>query len=190
MSPRKRRFNIFRFSFLILILLVIFNFTSILKIFYPMPYKEDIYKYSASANIDPCFLTAIMKTESSFNPDAVSVKGARGLMQIMPETGAWIAHKINLQPFHPDLLFDPATNIRLGAWYIANLQEEFAGNEILVLAAYNGGRGNVRKWLKEGTISTSIEDIEKIPFTETRNFVKKVLLNYKINQWLYDEKHY
>lgn len=187
MSARKRRLNIFRLLFLIIIVSLVFNFTSILKIFYPMPYSDLIFKYSDRADIDPFFLTAIMKAESSFNVDAVSPKDARGLLQIMPETGQWIAQQINLKPFHPDLLFDPETNIRLGAWYVASLEKEFDGNKIMVLAAYNGGSGNVRKWLEEKTISKSFEDIDKIPFPETKNFVKKVLRNYRIYTWLYDK---
>jgi len=182
---RRRRLNKFRFTLFIVILIVAFNFTNIMKLFYPLPYRDQVFKYAAQEDIDPYFLTAIMKTESSFEPNAVSPKDARGLMQIMPDTGEWIAQQINLYPFHPDLLFDPETNIRMGAWYIANLEEEFAGNPIIALAAYNGGRGNVTKWLLEDKISGNFSDIAAIPFPETRNFVGKVLLNYKVYNWLY-----
>ncbi|AGL01107.1 soluble lytic murein transglycosylase-like protein [Desulfoscipio gibsoniae DSM 7213] len=188
MTARRRRLNKFRLILFILVVAVLFNLISIIKLFYPMPYSDKIFKYAARADIDPYFLTAIMKTESSFDPDAVSPKDARGLMQIMPETGEWIAQQINLYPYHPDLLYDPETNIRLGAWYIANLEDEFAGNRIMVLAAYNGGRGNVRKWLQEDKISGGISDIAVIPFPETRNFVHKVLWNYKVYTWLYDRE--
>ncbi len=165
-----------------------FNFTSILKLFYPMPYSDQVFKYAAGSDIDPYYLTAIIKTESSFKPDAVSPKDARGLMQIMPETGEWIANQMDLYPYHQDLLFDPETNIRMGAWYIANLEDEFAGNRIIALAAYNGGRGNVTKWLREHKISGDLSSIGAIPFPETRNFVSKVLLNYKVYTWLYDKQ--
>ncbi|SFR13965.1 soluble lytic murein transglycosylase [Desulfoscipio geothermicus DSM 3669] len=188
MNARRRRLNKFRFIFLLLLVASVLNFTSIMKIFYPLPYRDMIFEYSAKASIDPFFMAAVIKAESSFDPDAVSPKDARGLMQIMPETGQWIAQQINLHPFHPDLLFDPETNIRLGAWYIANLEDEFAGNKIMVLAAYNGGRGNVRKWLKENKISGGIGDIDAIPFPETKHFVKKVLWNYKIYTWIYGDK--
>jgi len=188
LTPRRRRLNKFRFTIFILILVVAFNFTSILKLFYPMPYSDKIFKYATRSDVDPYFLTAIMKTESGFNPDAVSPKDARGLMQIMPETGEWIAKQINLYPYHPDLLFDPETNIRMGSWYIANLEDEFVGNKIIALAAYNGGRGNVTNWLRENKISGDLSDIGAIPFPETRNFVGKVLLNYKVYTWLYDRQ--
>ncbi|MBF7083928.1 lytic transglycosylase domain-containing protein [Desulfallas sp. Bu1-1] len=189
-ARRRRKLNIFRFLFLILLVAVIFNFTDLIKIFYPLPYRDAIIKYSARAGVDPIFLAAIMKTESHFNPEAVSARGARGLMQIMPETGRWIAQQISLRPYHPDLLFDPETNIRLGAWYIANLENEFEGNRVMVLAAYNGGRGNVRKWLEEEKISGNIKDIAMIPFPETRNFIKKVLRDYEIYKWLYNDEIY
>ncbi len=188
MTAHKRRLNKFRFTLFILLIVVIFNFTNIMKLLYPMPYSDKILKYAAMAEVNPYFLTAIMRTESSFDPDAVSPKDARGLMQIMPDTGEWIAKQIYLNPYHPDLLFDPETNIRLGAWYIANLEDEFAGNRIMVLAAYNGGRGNVRKWLEEDKISGGISDIAVIPFPETKNFVRKVLWNYKVYTWLYDRQ--
>jgi len=187
LSARKRRLKKSRLLLLVLIIALAINYDNILKTFYPFPYRQTIIKYSDNANIDPCFLTAVMKAGSQFNPGALSPKGARGLMQIMPETGAWIAQQINLQPFHPEQLFDPETNIRLGTWYLANLESEFAGNRVIVLAAYNGGRGNVHKWLKEDKISESISDIEMIPFPETKNFVRKVLWNYKIYKWLYSD---
>ncbi len=188
MTVRRRRLNKFRFTLLLLVLLVVFNFTSIMKLFYPMPYSDKIFKYATGSDVNPYFLTAIMKTESNFDPDAVSPKGARGLMQIMPDTGEWIAMQINLYPFHPDLLFDPETNIRMGAWYIASLEDEFAGSQIIALAAYNGGRGNVTKWLRENKISGNLSDIAAVPFPETRNFISKVLLNYKVYTWLYDRQ--
>jgi len=185
LNARRRRFKVSRLLILILFVLLILNFKQIVKIVYPMPYADAIYKYSERASVDPFLMTAIMKAESSFNPNAVSAKGARGLMQIMPETGQWIAQQINLNPFNPDLLFDPGTNIRLGAWYINNLDNEFKGNKIMVLAAYNGGRGNVNKWLEEEKISGTFKDIQMIPFPETKNFVTRVLWNYKVYQWLY-----
>lgn len=184
---RRYRLNLSRLLLLILIVAAVYNYDGILKMFYPLPYRETIFRYSEASGVDPYLLTAIMKTESNFNPDAVSPKGARGLMQIMPETGQWIARQSEMGPFHPDLLFDPDTSIRMGAWYIANLQQEFGGNRIMVLAAYNGGSGNVHSWLEQKKISGDIRDINTIPFPETRNFVSKVLWNYKVYSWLYEK---
>ncbi|KAF1085695.1 Soluble lytic murein transglycosylase precursor [Sporotomaculum syntrophicum] len=188
MTARRRKLNKFRFIIFLLVLVVAFNFTNIVKLYYPMHFSDQVFKYAAENDIDPYFLTAIMKTESGFNPNAVSPKDARGLMQIMPETGEWIARQINIYPYHSDLLFDPTTNIRMGAWYIANLEDEFAGNKIIALAAYNGGRGNVTKWLQDNKISGELSDIRTIPFPETKNFVSKVLWHYRIYTWLYDRQ--
>lgn len=187
MTARRRRLNKFRFIVFLLMLVVAFNFTNLVELYYPLHYSDHIFKYASANDIDPYFLIAIMKTESGFNPNAISPKGARGLMQIMPETGEWIADQINLYHYHPDLLFDPATNIRMGAWYIADLQDEFAGNKIIALAAYNGGRGNVIKWLQDDKISGTLSDIRAIPFPETRNFVSKVLWHYRVYTWLYNK---
>ena len=150
-----------------------------------MPYREQIISSAKEFGIEPNYLAAIIKTESSFNSRAVSSEDARGLMQIMPETGVWIAHQLNLELYHEEQLFDPAVNIRMGAWYITDLEHEFSGNKIIALAAYNGGRGNVNQWLREDKISADLTDIDSIPFPETRNFVNKVLKNYKIYTWLY-----
>lgn len=182
---RRYRFNFFRLLLLFLILTVIFNYGNILKQFYPMPYQNTIIQYSTEAGIDPYLLTAIMKTESNFNPNAVSPKGARGLMQIMPETGEWIARQSGAGSFHPDMLFEPDTCISMSAWYIADLQEEFGDSMVMVLAAYNGGRGNVRNWVNEEKMSGHSSDIDNIPFPETKNFVRKVLWNYRMYNWLY-----
>lgn len=182
---RRYKPNIFRWLLLILLVTAIYNYDAVLKVFYPLPYRDSIIRHSTDAGVDPYLLTAIMKTESNFNPNAVSPKGARGLMQIMPETGQWIANQSGMGPFHPNLLFDPETSIQMSAWYIANLQQEFGDNRIMVVAAYNGGRGNVRAWLDQKIISGSARDINNIPFPETKKFVDKVLWNYKVYNWLY-----
>jgi len=150
-----------------------------------MPFQEQIFSCAAESGLDPYYLAAIIKTESGFEPNAVSPKDARGLMQIMPDTGDWIAEQMSLESYSQELLFDPATNISMGAWYITNLETEFDGNRIIALAAYNGGRGNVNQWLDEQIISRDLTDIKGIPFSETRNFVDRVLTNYKIYLWLY-----
>ena len=185
MAPPKLRRNIFRLVLLLLILTLIFNFANPLKILYPMPFQEQIFASAAEFNVDPYFLAALTKTESSFQPEAVSPVGARGLMQIMPETGDWIAEQMHLEFYNQEMLFDPDINIRMGAWYVADLEREFAGNKIMVLAAYNGGRSNVAQWLKERRISGHLTDIDSIPFPETRNFVGKVMLDYNIYVWIY-----
>ncbi len=102
-------------------------------------------------------------------------------MQFIPSTGRWIAEKLNIE-FSP---FNPAANIRMGAWYINYLLEVFDGNVAFAIAAYNGGQGNVRRWTGRGGFSDMDEFIEMIPRDETRTFVKRVLRNYNMYHWLY-----
>lgn len=144
---------------------------------YPFPYQEIIYKYALENELDPFLIVGVMKTESKFIPSARSPKGAIGLMQIMPETAAWIAEKIEYESFTVEALDDPDTNVKFGAWYLASLKKEFGENEILMLAAYNGGRGNVRQWIRQNDWPQSFADISKLPFPETREYVGKVLKN-------------
>ncbi|MFX4261345.1 lytic transglycosylase domain-containing protein [Pelotomaculum propionicicum] len=172
---------------IVLILLVaIFNADSIWRFFYPLPYHELTLKYARAYNQDPYLLSAMMKAESSFNPKAVSEKGARGLMQIMPETGQSVASELGYRNFSPDQLFIPDININIGAWYLADLDYEFNGNVILMLAAYNGGRGNVTEWIAADK-SGGIKDIDQIPFPETRHYIQKVLMYQKIYTRLYSQ---
>lgn len=138
-------------------------------------------------NVDPYLVAAIIKTESNFASGAESRMGARGIMQIMPETGIWAAEQMKLKGFHPDHLYETATNIKIGCWYLNNLNKEFKGNKILVVAAYNAGRGNVRQWLEKERWSGEQATLDQIPFPETREYVGRVLKNYRWYRHLYAE---
>lgn len=151
---------------------------------YPLTYEPIIQQRARENGLDPYLVAAVIRAESKFRPQALSPQGARGLMQIMPETGKWAAGQMNL-PFDPDSLFDPAYNIRIGTWYLANLMKEFDGNPVLALAAYNGGRNNVRKWLEERQWSGEHQTLDQIPFKETRNYVAVVLRDHKRYLLLY-----
>jgi soluble lytic murein transglycosylase len=140
-----------RVILLLLLLLAIFNFDKILQLIYPIPYQETITFYGELYNVDPLLIAAVIKTESNFNSKAVSERGAMGLMQIMPDTGAWVAGQMGEANYDHDILFVPETNIKFGTWYIADLAKEFGDNTVLILAAYNGGRGNVAEWLADNT---------------------------------------
>ncbi|HBC92191.1 MAG TPA: lytic transglycosylase [Pelotomaculum sp.] len=168
-----------------LLLLAILNFDSIFRFFNPLPYHDTITFYGKVYNVDPALIAAVIKAESNFDSEAVSVRGARGLMQIMPETGLWAADQTGESTFDSELLFDPETNIKLGTWYLSDLGKEFDGSTVLILAAYNGGRGNVKDWLAGKTLINPEASISQIPFPETRYYVKKVLLYYRLYSYLY-----
>lgn len=156
-----------------------------IKIFHPYKHKEYISKYSAQYGLDPYFVAAVINVESGFNSKAKSSKGARGLMQITDETAKWAAEKMGISDFNPEDLYDPETNIAIGCWYIDNLNQEFDNETDLVLAAYNGGRGNVQKWLKDEKHSSDGKSLQYIPFKETDKYIKKVKVNFKIYNMLY-----
>lgn len=174
------------FVIVLVLLVALLNADSIWRFFYPLPYYDLTLKYATAHNQDPYLLSAMMKAESSFQPRAVSEKGARGLMQIMPGTGQAVAGQLGYSDFNADLLFIPEININIGACYLAGLENEFNGNVTLMLAAYNGGIGNVMEWIAADK-SGGINEIDQIPFPETRHYIKKVLKYQEIYTRLYSQ---
>lgn len=171
---------------IVLIGAIIFaGFKLSIKIIYPLDYKKYISIYSQKYNIDPYLVAAIINVESNFDKDACSKKDARGLMQVSPTTGNWAAKELNLKNFTLESLYDPEINIMIGSWYLDVLNEEFDSNLSLVLAAYNGGSGNVNKWLEDRKYSKDGKNLKYIPFKETNDYVEKVLYNYEKYKKIY-----
>jgi soluble lytic murein transglycosylase len=141
---------------------------------YPIPYWPDIQKWSAQHALNPVMVLALIRQESRFEPAIQSVAGAKGLMQLMPETAAEIAAKLKFKPN----LEDSNDNIRLGTWYLDSTHDTYQDNSMLAIASYNAGPGNVAQWIE--TLDTRDADIfvETIPFDETQTYVKSVLENY------------
>jgi len=156
------------------------------KKIYFLRYEQNIYKYSSQYDLDPHLVMAVIWVESKFEPKARSMKDARGLMQIIPSTGQWIAKEINIEAYNDEFLYDPDINIRMGCWYLSYLLEFFEGDIDLTLAAYNGGMGNVMKWLKDERYSKDGRNLDVIPFEETRKYVDKVIKTYKQYKRLYE----
>ncbi|BAY51427.1 putative transglycosylase [Thermostichus vulcanus NIES-2134] len=146
---------------------------------YPLPYWELVKKWSLAHNLNPLLVMALIRQESRFEKDIRSVVGATGLMQLMPETAAWIAQQLNLEDYS---LVDPEHNIRLGTWYFDYTHNQYNQNTLLALASYNAGPGNVSQWLERFDIGDSDRFVESIPFPETYGYVKSVLENYW-NYW-------
>ncbi len=155
------------------------------KYMYPMYYQQEVYRYALKNNLNPFLVAGVIRTESKYNPTARSPKGARGLMQLMPTTANWIAAQNKLTVLSDQDLYNPDLNIKLGTWYLSELLNEFHNNEILALAAYNGGRGNVKDWMRRFQWTYDFTEIDKIPFPETRDFVHRVQKSKEKYQYLY-----
>lgn len=155
------------------------------KYLYPYDYQDTINFYADRYEVDRNLVASVILAESKFRQDATSVHGARGLMQIVPETGSWIATQIEDDSFSVDKLYNVNMNIKYGTWYLSELQTAFEGNEVLALAAYNAGRGNVYEWMEKYHWDINFKDYTKIPFPETREYVKRVLENKKHYNRLY-----
>jgi soluble lytic murein transglycosylase len=152
--------------------------------FNPLLYETEIKSCAREYGLEPWLIAAVIKNESGFKAGVVSRRGALGLMQIMPETGGWIAGKMNWPDFEPELLLEPMINIRLGCWYLQDLRRQFKDREALVIAAYNAGRGQVESWLSGQDWDGA--DTFGIPFAETREYVRRVLNDKENYRRLYE----
>lgn len=151
---------------------------------YPYKYKEYVNKYSMENNLDPLLVLALIKAESNFKEKALSHKDAYGLMQITESTGKWASREMKIDDFEVNMLYNPEFNISMGTWYLNFLIKEFKNTE-LALASYNGGMGNVKKWLNNKEYSKDGKTLHYIPFPETDKYVKRIRVNYNLYVFLY-----
>lgn len=140
------------------------------------PYRELAQKAARENGLDEAWVFGLMRQESRFVNVARSSAGASGLMQIMPATASWIAGRLGIKRFHPNEMHDPAKNIRFGAYYLKHVQTTLDGSPVLATAAYNAGPGRAQRWRDNRPMEAAIY-IESIPFSETRDYVKKVMSN-------------
>jgi soluble lytic murein transglycosylase len=130
---------------------------------------------------EPALMLSLIRQESNFNPEAVSRAGARGLMQLMPRTASRVASRLGEQTSQVRLVSDPGHNARLGTAYFASLLDDFRGSYVLSIAGYNAGPGRSVRWMRENgdprrmSVEEVVDWIEKISFSETRNYVQRVL---------------
>ena len=186
---RKLLNKIILFTILIVIIVFIFdNFDYIKNIvltkIYKLDYSEYVEEFSKEYNVDKYLVFAIIKAESNFQENAVSGKQAKGLMQLMYSTAEEVAKQIDIDLNEQNIL-EPKININLGTKYISILIQKY-NNINLALTAYNAGSGNVDSWIDDGTLKRDGSDIENVPFTETNNYVRKILRDYKIYKQLYN----
>lgn len=163
--------------------LVFFSGRSVLKTLYPLKYTEFVEVYARENNLSEDFVYSVIKCESGFENDAVSYVGAKGLMQIMPDTFDWIKSKLKDDASYEDI-FDPELNIEYGCYLYGYLMEKYESEE-LALAAYHAGISNVNKWLKDTEYSDDGKTLKDIPFPSTKEYVTKVIETKKIYQKLY-----
>lgn len=150
--------------------------------FLPLKYENEIQKYSQQYGLDKYLVMGVIRAESSFDHKAHSGV-ARGLMQITDDTAKWIAAKIG-EDYHKDMVEEPELNIKMGCYYLSYLIERY-GNTDTALAAYNAGMGNVSSWLKDKNYSADGKTLDEIPYGETKRYVKRVNLLWKIYQKMY-----
>jgi len=142
---------------------------------FPTPFREAVVAQSKRTGVDPAYVYGLIRQESRFIMDARSHVGASGLMQIMPATAKWTAKRLGI-PYGPAMINDRDTNLRLGTGYLKLLLEDFEGSQALAAAAYNAGPGRPRRWRNGPELEPAMW-AETIPFSETRDYVKKVLSN-------------
>ncbi len=142
---------------------------------YPLPYWNQVQAWSTKRQVNPLLVMALIRQESRFEVGIQSVVGATGLMQVMPDTAAWIAPQINLKSYRLNSVDD---SLNLGTWYFAHTHDLHEQNTLLALASYNAGPGNVEDWLKRFGYQDPDRFIEQIPFPETYGYVKSIFGNY------------
>lgn len=153
---------------------------------YPKPFDEFVTHYADARGLDPFLIDAVMREESGFNPSIESWANALGLMQLMVPTAQDMAQRVGRKKVSSSDLLDPEINIELGSMYLLGLADRFEGHPVCMIAGYNGGSGNVRKWLRERGDEPADMWVEKIPFPQTRHYVKRVAMSWWIYHWLYD----
>ncbi len=154
------------------------------RLFYPIFFADLIFTEADKHEIDPALLLSIMRQESLFEQTAESPAGARGLMQVMPATGDYVAERSDFAgDFNPDQLWLPYLSVNFGAWYISQQLGIFDGNQFAALAAYNAGPGNVLEWVK--TSADLDIFVESIPYRESRVYIRNIYVNLAAYRRLY-----
>jgi soluble lytic murein transglycosylase len=158
-----------------------------LELLYPAPYKESLVKYGLEKKVDPRFVLSIMRQESRFRADVKSYAAARGLMQFISTTSDKIAFELERENFKQDELYHPPTAILFGSQYLSNLFRLFPNQTAAVAASYNGGEDNMMRWLARSKTENPDRYVPEIIFTQSKDYVYKVMANYRVYQMLYNE---
>jgi soluble lytic murein transglycosylase len=154
---------------------------------FPLPYREELERFSKQNGLDPFLVAALIRQESEFDPKAVSKSNARGLTQILPTTGLELSRRLKVPAYSTAKLFQPTVNLELGTFYLKSLTNSVGGRVEAALAAYDGGLTRAKAWLTWGDFREPAEFIETVPFSETHSYVQGVLRNADIYRRLYAE---
>lgn len=155
---------------------------------YPVLYRAELLRYAKTKGIDPRFVLAIMKQESSFRTNAKSPSAARGLLQLVYDTALKYNQKAGFPNFEADDLYQPNINIAIGSTYIADLKTQFGGLYEAIAASYNGGEDNATRWLERSKPKDAAIFASEVGFAETKNYVFKVMNNYRVYRELYTDE--
>lgn len=154
---------------------------------YPVLYRAELLRYAKTKGIDPRFVLAVMKQESSFRARVKSPSAARGLLQLVYDTAVQYNQKAGFPNFNADDLYEPNINIAIGSAYIADLKKQFNGLYEAIAASYNGGEDNAARWLDRSKPKDAAIFASEVGFAETKNYVFKVMNNYRVYRELYTE---
>lgn len=160
----------------------------LVELLYPAPYAASLLEYAPPRGVDPRFVLAIARQESRFRPEAKSGAAARGLLQFIPSTANTIAGQLGIGNFRQDDLYDPRLAVLLGSQYMGNLFRQFPDMPQAVAASYNGGEDNVARWVARAHSADPDRYVLEISFTQSKDYVYKVLPNFRVYQSLYTER--
>ncbi|MBA4124276.1 MAG: transglycosylase SLT domain-containing protein [Acidobacteria bacterium] len=159
-----------------------------LELLYPTPYGDSLLKHSLPRAVDSRFVLSVMRQESRYRADVKSNAAARGLMQFISTTADKIADELNRENFKQDELYNPPTAILFGSQYLSNLFKIFPAQPSAVAASYNGGEDNMMRWLARSKSDNPDRYVPEILFTQSKDYVYKVMASYRVYQMLYDER--
>lgn len=158
----------------------------LVEMLYPVPFRDSLLRHATTRSVDPRFVLSIARQESRFQPDAKSGAAARGMMQFIPATANDIAAELKLTKFEQDDLYNADTAILFGSQYLANLFKQFPDQPQAVAVAYNGGADNLARWIARSHSNEPDRYVPEIGFSQTKDYVYKVLTNFWTYQRLYD----
>jgi soluble lytic murein transglycosylase len=158
------------------------------ELLYPVPYRESLLRHAPPRNVDPRFVLSIARQESRFQADAKSIAAARGMMQFIPATADEVAAQLGRKTSSHDELYNPDTAILFGSQYLASLFKQFPDQPQAVASSYNGGPDNTARWISRSRSNEPDRYVPEIGFSQTKDYIYKVLSNYWVYEQLYDSQ--